>query len=138
MDFQEQEYRPIHFIEEPIEPIYKIPPVLEKKPACPDGFRWRNELFWIVTLAMEWRDYGRRGKYARNMQPQHAAVARTRGSWGVGKFYFRVVTDTKRIFDIYYDRSPKDVDERKGSWHVYQELVSTTGSGAPLNSSSDR
>ena len=117
-------YKPIRFIEEAINPSYIQRNLLEKKPACPDGFLWEDELFEIVSLLMEWRDFQRRGRSARNMQPQHAAVARNRGSWGVGKFYFRVLTDKKRIFDIYYDRSPKDVDNRKGNWYIYQELSS--------------
>jgi hypothetical protein len=59
---------------------------------------------------------------ARNMQPQHAAVASTRGSLNVGRFYFRVVTDTEQVFDIYYDRALKNMDNRKGQWFLYQEL----------------
>ena len=116
-------YKPISFIEELIEPIFNKPLVMEKTPVCPDGFRWKDTDFTIVSLLMEWHDFGRRGRFSRNMQPQHAAVAKTRGSWGVGIFYFRVKTDQNRIFDICYDRSPKDVDSRKGSWHIYQELA---------------
>jgi hypothetical protein len=74
---------------------------------------------------MEWHDYQRRGRMERNLQPQHAAIAKSRGSWGVGKFYFRVEVEEHRIFDLYYDRSPKDVDNRKGIWLIYQELKST-------------
>ena len=116
--------RPIRFIEEMIYPVYKQAQLLEKKPVCPDGFLWMNDTFNIVQLLMEWRDYQRRGKFSRNMQPQHSAAARVKGSWGVGKFYFRVLTDKSRVFDIYYDRSPKDVDDRKGSWFIFQELSS--------------
>jgi hypothetical protein len=56
------------------------------------------------------------------MQPQHAAVASKRGSWGVGTFYFRISTTQKRFFDIFYDRAPKDADDRKGSWYLYREI----------------
>jgi hypothetical protein len=56
------------------------------------------------------------------MQPQHAAVASQRGSWGVGQFYFRVRTESDQVFDLYYDRAPKDVDNRKGEWFLNQEL----------------
>ena len=116
-------YKPVRFIEEPVEPIFHQRNLLEKKPVCPDGFQWADETFTIVELLMEWHDYQRKGRSARNMQSQHAAIARVRGSWGVGKFYFRVRTSTDRIFDIYYDRSPKDVDHRKGSWFLNQELA---------------
>jgi len=59
---------------------------------------------------------------ARNMQPAHAAVAAERGSLGVGRFYFRVRVDTGQVFDLYYDRAIKDVDDRLGHWFLYREL----------------
>src|SRR3990172_7504598 len=101
---ENKNYHPIHFIEEPIDVIQ--PQGFEKKPTCPQAFEWRGQIFKIQHLISEWRDYERRGKYSNNMQPQHAVVARTRGSWGVGKFYFRVITDRGQVFDIYYDRAP--------------------------------
>ena len=115
-------FRPIHFIEEPISIVPGESQLLEKKPACPRSFEWRGQIYSIQSLVAEWHDYQRRGRYARNMQPQHAAVAQARGSWGVGLFYFRVITEDGRIFDIYYDRAPKNVDQRKGAWFIYQEL----------------
>jgi hypothetical protein len=117
------DYAPIHFIEEPIAPIFEQAPVLEKKPPCPQAFRWHEQTYSVVEMLSEWHDYARRGKAARNMQPQHAATAAQRGSWGVGVFYFRVRVDSGQIFDIYYDRAPKSVDERKGAWFIYRELV---------------
>ncbi len=117
------DYQPIHFISEPIEVFFETPPLLEKKPEVPDRFTWRGEEFRVAALLNEWVDYERRGRMRRNMQPQHAATARLRGSWGVGLFYFRVRTDGGRIFDLYYDRAPKDVDNRKGSWFLFQELA---------------
>jgi hypothetical protein len=59
---------------------------------------------------------------ARNMRPSHAEAASRRGSLGVGVFYFRVRTAGGRLFDLYYDRAPKDVDNRKGTWLLFQEL----------------
>jgi hypothetical protein len=56
------------------------------------------------------------------MQPTHAATASERGSWGVGQDFYRIETDKGRIFDIYYDRAPKNVNKRKGNWFIYQEL----------------
>lgn len=116
------DYRSIHFYEEPVEVSFATPPLLEKKPSAPDGFTWRGQSYRVVELLAEWFDYERRGRYARNMQPQHAAAARAKGSWGVGKFYFRVRVDGGRIFDLYYDRAPKGSDHRKGDWFIYQEL----------------
>jgi hypothetical protein len=114
--------RPIRFITEPIEVHFDKPSMLEKKPEAPSGFTWREDTFRIVELLSEWVDYRRRGRMARNMQPQHASVAERRGSWGVGIFYFRVQTQDGRVFDLYYDRAPKGSDQRKGSWFLYQEL----------------
>ncbi len=81
-----------------------------------------------MEVLSEWSDFSRRGKYARNMRPAHAAVASTRGSLNVGRFYFRVKAlsfdnPQGRVFDIYYDRAMKSVDERKGQWFIYRELV---------------
>ncbi|HEX7434131.1 MAG TPA: DUF6504 family protein [Anaerolineaceae bacterium] len=121
---------PLHFYAEPIAVAFDHPPVLEKKPTCPDAFTWREVTYRVTALVKEWVDYRRRGRMARNMQPQHAAVATSRGSWGVGRFYFQVVVDTGQLFELYYDRAPKDTDTRKGSWVLVGEYSSTpTGPG---------
>lgn len=116
------ETTPIQFINEAVRVDFQQPPLLEKKPHAPDNFEWRGRNFAVAEVISEWVDFRRRGRMARNMQPQHAATAESRGSWGVGVFYFRVRTQEGRIFDIYYDRAPKDVDRRKGEWFIYQEL----------------
>lgn len=115
-------YVPLKFINEEIEALYRIPPTLEKKPGCPDGFVWRNDKYVVDELISEWHDYQRKGRMARNMKPAHAATAERRGSWGVGQDYYRIKTESGQIFDIYYDRSPKGSDKRKGEWFVYREL----------------
>jgi len=113
--------KPVRFIDEPIQVIFDKPPLYEKKPECPDGFTWQGTTYRIVELLEAWADFTRRGRMARNMQPQHAAVASHRGSWGVGRFYFRVKVDSGQIFELYYDRAPKDVDARKGGWVLVSE-----------------
>jgi hypothetical protein len=110
------------FIGEPIIVEFDQPPLLEKKPRCPDRIVWAGETLAVVEKLSEWQDYQRRGRMAQNMQPAHAAVAQQRGSWGVGRFYFRVRVAGDRLFDIYYDRAPQDADRRKGSWHIYREV----------------
>jgi hypothetical protein len=40
----------------------------------------------------------------------------------VGRHYFRVETEEGRVFDIYYDRAPRDTVDTGGSWHLLQEL----------------
>jgi hypothetical protein len=63
-----------------------------------------------------WQDFKRRGRYARNMRQEHLEVALSRGSWGVGRFHFRVLAPEGRIFQIYYDRAPDNADDRAGHW----------------------
>lgn len=112
---------PYRYIGEPIEPVFLEPPVLEKTPYCPKAFRWQDEEIEIIELLSEWSDFKRRGRKARNMQPQHAARASLKGSRGVGRYYFQVLAADGRIFDIYYDRSPLNVDDQKGQWVILGE-----------------
>jgi hypothetical protein len=116
------ELKPLSFISEIIKVEYSTSPMFEKKPGPPDRFIWRGEIYHIEEVILEWHDYRRRGRMTNNMRPAHADNARRRGSWGVGQFYFRVRTRRGRFFDIYYDRAPKNVDERKGGWFLYREL----------------
>ncbi len=112
-----------HFIGEEIEVHFDKPPVRRKTPPCPDGFTWRNRPYRIIEKLSEWSDFSRRGKMARNMQPAHAAVAASRGSLGVGRFFFRIRVDSSQVFDIYYDREIRDVDDRLGHWFMYREIT---------------
>jgi hypothetical protein len=115
--------KPVRFIGEAIQVGFDQAPLLEKKPGCPDTLSWQGSTHRIIEKLGEWTDYRRRGRMARNMQPGHAAIAETRGSWGVGRFYFRVQIEDGRIFDIYYDRAPKDAHKRKGAWFLYREIA---------------
>jgi hypothetical protein len=114
---------PLHFIGEPITVTFDKPPIYSKTPSCPDAFIWRENNFRITEMLASWVDYERRGRMARNMQPQHARVAEKRGSWGVGRFSFQVKVADGRFFEIYYDRAPKDADQRLGSWMLVAELT---------------
>ncbi len=115
---------PLHFIGEIIEVQFDTPPALEKKPHCPDGFTWNGVSYRVTEMLAEWSNFSRRGRMARNMQPQHAEVASGRGSLGVGRFYFRVRVDTGQVFDLYYDRVIVSADDRKGRWFLYREMAS--------------
>ena len=83
---------------------------------------WQGQVYRVVEKMSEWTDFSRHGRMARNMQPAHAAVAASRGSLGVGRFYFRVRADSGQVFDIYYDREIRDVDDRLGHWFLYREI----------------
>ena len=115
--------QPIRFIDEPITVVFAQPPTFEKRPSCPDGFTWRGDLYAVAEVLSEWRDYGRRGRMANNMRPEHAELAAERGSWGVGRFFFRVRTAAGPIFDLYYDRAPKGTANRKGAWVLFREMA---------------
>jgi len=118
------EFTPLHFLDQPIEPIFDTPPALEKSPdAPPNGFIWEGRTYRVIEMLSSWNDYKRRGRMAQNMRPAHAVAAAGRGSLNVGRFYFRVKVDTDQIFDIYYDRAMKNVDDRKGQWFVYREMA---------------
>jgi hypothetical protein len=116
------EARLIHFLDEPIEPSFDSSPAYEKRPPCPDGFTWAGRSFRVVEHVSEWADFARRGRSARNMRPAHAEVAAGRGSLNVGRFFFRVRVDTGQVFDLYYDRAMKNLDDRKGQWFIYREV----------------
>ena len=110
------------FISEQISIEFSTPPKFSKKPTCPDSFNWQGRTFRIIECLSEWTDYIRRGRMSNNMQPQHARLASQRGSWGVGKFYFDVLTQDKQAFRLYYDRAPKNAYDREGEWILLAEL----------------
>jgi len=119
------DYKPLHFFDVEIQVHFAVPPAREKTPPCPEGFMWEGRHFQVREKLAEWFDYTRRGRMARNMQPAHAAVAAGRGSLGVGRFYFRVQVDSGQIFDLYYDRAPRDASDRAGHWFLYREMRSS-------------
>ncbi len=116
---------PLRFIAEEITVEFDTPPMFAKKPDPPSGFTWQGEHHRIVAIISRWFSYERKGRMAKNMKPEHHQVAIRRGSWGVGRFYFRVETDCGRIFDLYYDRAPEDAGDRKGHWYLWREMKPT-------------
>ena len=116
------DYQQIRFISQEVEVEFNHPPTLKKKPGCPDRFNWENNIHEIRKVVGEWQDFSRRGRMAHNMRPANAAKARRRGSWGVGRFYFRVRTASGQYFELYYDRAPQDADDRGGSWVLFREI----------------
>lgn len=116
-------FRPFRFIGQEIQVEYDHPPALRKTPGCPDRFVWDGQSFQVTALLSEWFDFQRRGRMARNMSSEHAARASRVGSWGVGRFYFRVEVEGGRFFDLYYDRAPKNAADREGSWFLDREMA---------------
>lgn len=122
--------KPLRFIGAHINVQFDEPPALEKAPPCPNAFTWDGTPYRIIALLAEWHDYGRRGHMARNMRPEHARRAARTGSWGVGRFHFRVraicpatLAAGGQIFELYYDRAPQDASRRAGGWFLVSELA---------------
>lgn len=114
----------LQFIDQPVEVIFDIPPALEKSPPCPNGFCWMGVTFRVEEMLAQWSSFERRGRMATNMALEHAARAAGKGSWGVGRFFFRIRVTGGRIFDLYYDRAPEDASRRKGKWVLLAERSS--------------
>ena len=89
---------------------------LEKNPPCPNSIIWRGEKIIITEVISTWDDFSRKGKQARNMRDTHLERASKKGSWGVGRQYFKVKDMDDRILVIYFDRAPKDAVDKKGRW----------------------
>jgi hypothetical protein len=117
------EFVPRRFIDVEVEVIFDRHPELSKKPGPPDGFMWEGQSFRVEEVISTWFDYSRKGRMAKNMEPAHAEAAARRGSWGVGRFTFRVRTGEGRIFDLYYDRAPEGAGDRAGHWVLFREMV---------------
>lgn len=111
------------FIDEAILVEFRQAPLLQKVPKPPDFFTWRGKRYEVKCLLSEWSDLARRGNQAKNMRPAHLTRAEKMGSWGVGRFFFKMRTTDERIFVIYYDRTPKKGDEGCGSWVLLSELT---------------
>lgn len=113
----------LHFIDEPIEVTFHKSPLFSKKPHAPDLFTWNDKSFVVRTLVSSWTDFSRRGRMARNMRPQNIRKTVSRGSWGVGRFYFRVEVEDGQYFDLYYDRAPHAAGEGEGEWILLRQVA---------------
>jgi hypothetical protein len=113
---------PIRFIAEEIDVHFDVAPVITKKPGTPSGFTWQDETFRVAETISRWFTYDRKGRFAKNMQPRNLRAAQRRGSWGVGRFYFRVKTERGSVFDLYYDRASEAAGDRKGHWFLWREM----------------
>ncbi len=113
---------PLHFIGEEVQVSFDRQPALLKVPHAPSGFRWHGRYHRVEAVLSSWFDYGRRSAKSKKSGPEQQVSAARMGSWGVGRFYFRVRDQDGRVFDLYYDRSPKDASDRLGHWFLWREL----------------
>jgi hypothetical protein len=117
-----ENWSPLRFIGEEIGVIFTETRLPLKKPIAPDHLCWKDETLAVVNVHSAWREYERKGRMARNMQTHNLRTAQQRGSWGVGRFYFRIEVEDGRVFDIYYDRAPDDAGDRLGHWFIWREM----------------
>lgn len=91
------------FYSEEIEVHFDREPLMEKKPGLPSAFTWRGREYEIVELLKEWHDYRVRGKpkcrYEKERGSYWVTSAEKKGSWGVGRDYYRVRTQTGEVFE---------------------------------------
>ncbi len=112
---------------EPIEALFDHPPAIEKRPRCPNSIIWDGRTYRIIAMRLEWHDYLPRGKTLARQLREHGsywvtAAEQRRGSWGVGRDYYRVQTESGETFDIYYDRKPTG-PEVKGGWYLWRSVT---------------
>lgn len=94
----------------------------EKKPPAPESFRWQGKLHSVSEILATWRRYGKPGLRTQGGRPPYyVRSGRGQGSWGQGRVYYRLRTETGRLFDLYYDRAPEG-QRRAGSWRLWREL----------------
>lgn len=115
------------FIDEPIQVGYESEPLLKRVPQAPDIIYWRGSTFRVEKIASQWSDLARRGQKSRNMRPSHLMRAEKLGSWGVGRFYFDLVTHEGRRFVIYYDRSAQVHEQKYCGWVLLYEILNRAG-----------
>ncbi len=118
----DEQWVPLRFIGEEIQVQFDSASFPLKKPNPPDHFTWGQKELRVAVVLSAWTEYERKGRFTRNMAPHNLRVAKKRGSWGVGRFYFRVEVQDGRVFDLYYDRAPDDSSDRLGHWFLWREM----------------
>jgi hypothetical protein len=109
------------FISAEIEAIFAEEPVILKRAGPPDAFVWDGERFEVSELLAEWHDYDKERREVGETRRSQTQINRQRGSWGLGRDYYRVRTADGRVFELYYNRRPKSRTVI-GSWVLYREL----------------
>jgi len=126
------EWVPARFIDDEITVAFDRTPVRSKIPGPPSTFAWQGSSFRVKAVLGSWSEFERKGRMARNMAPAHLRSAARSGSWGVGRYYFRVRVEGDRVFDLYYDRAPESSGDRAGHWFLYRELVPRPKGAEPM------
>ena len=112
----------VRYIGKEIIPGYTNGVLFVKDPACPDFFMQDQQIYVVKQVLSEWRDYQRKGNKTHNMRESHLQRAHLKGSWGTGRYYFRVETECGHTFEIYYDRTPSSRQNKFGHWVLFKEI----------------
>ena len=107
------------FIGATIDVEFDQSPQFPRRPSCPDRWVWEGQTYHVDAVEAAWTDFERRGRMGGNMRPDHLERASRKGSFGVGRFFFRVRTPEGRVFDLYYDRAA--ASSKSGGWTLFQE-----------------
>ncbi|QUL99096.1 MAG: hypothetical protein IMF26_03240 [Candidatus Fermentithermobacillus carboniphilus] len=75
----------------------------------PVSFTWDSQVYRVTEILLKWEDYGFGQSPPKN---RHWWLRRHRT-------YYHVLTDSGRIFELYYDRASK-----KPSWVLVKEIAS--------------
>lgn len=114
---------PIHFINEVVKVQHPRPLLYAKTPTPPREFSWQGNEYVVKEILLEWKDFERRGKASHTMRPSSMLKAAKRGSRGVGRFHYQVLTGDDRIFHLYFDRASWDQDTQAGEWVLQAEYA---------------
>ncbi len=87
-----------------------------RDPPAPLSFTLQGQVFDVLEVLQEWWDYTNLSPAQRTYRPSYHRSSARRGSFGLGRHYFRVRTSCG-VFLIYYDRRPTP-SSRGGSWVV--------------------
>jgi hypothetical protein len=113
-----------HFVGAAIEVGHDTPPAVAKRPGPPDEIVWQDQRLRVVAVLREWHDYRPRGStksfYVKERGSYRALAAQRRGSFGVGRDYYRLRLSSGEVFDVYYDRSPRAGQGGRGGWYLWR------------------
>lgn len=106
------------FVGEEISVTLPDRPHPRRDPPAPTSFCWRQREIQVRDIISEWWDYSHVPRGHRATRQAHREKASRRGSYGVGRHHFLILTDLGRC-EIYYDRRPTSPGGA-GSWVLFR------------------
>ncbi|MCL6450316.1 MAG: DUF6504 family protein [Acetobacteraceae bacterium] len=106
---------------EPIEVEFPPEAAAERRAGVPVAFKWRGRRFPITRVMREWQDHGRGPGFGGGRHPAFLRGGKPAGSWGSGRDYYRVLTETGEVFDIYCDQRARGRG-REAGWTLDRKI----------------